>query len=198
MNTEYLNQLLQMAREGGEIEQLQYDLQNASTTLALQDAMKRLFNVVTLLTYHILHEAISRQVSAPRQAPVEQIPAPAPVQPQQCLQPQLNMHSNFGLPGLPARPPTISQPALSTPSSNGMPGIPPSDVVNVVLTPQGTQVIPPVGAGAPVSLPVNTPVRLNHVMGQPELPPASPGVAQVVVPQGGALTPEVEAALSAR
>jgi hypothetical protein len=45
---------------------------------------------------------------------------------------------------------------------------------------------------------VNTPVRLSHVTRQPELPPASPGVAQVVVPQGGAITPEVEAALSAR
>ena len=195
MNTEYLKQLLQMAQEGGEISQLQYDLQNASTTLALQDAMKRLFNVVTMATYHIIHDAIDRQSSLPRQAPVEQAQAPAPVQPQQYLQPQLNMHSNFGLPG---RPPTISQPALSTPSSNGMPGIPPSDVVNVVLTPQGTQVIPPVGSGAPVTLPVNTPVRLNHVMGQPELPPASPGVAQVIVPQGGAITPEVEAALAGR
>ena len=196
MTTEYLPHLIQLAQVGGELSSIQYDLQNASTALALQDAVKRLFNVVSILLYHSIHDAVQRE-GVPSAEPVRQ-PAPAPVQQAPALSPQASMHSSFGLPGLPSRPPIISQPGLAPTSSNGMPGIAPSDVANVVITPQGTQVIPPAGAGMPVTLPPNVAVDLAHMGGKPELPPAPPGVAQVVVPAGGAVTPELAAALAAR
>ena len=196
MPTEFLPHLIQLAQVGGELASIQNDLQNASTTLALQDVVKRLFNVVSLHLYHSIHDAVDRE-RQPAAEPVRQ-PAPAPVQQAPALSPQASMHSNFGLPGLPTRPPIISQPGLAPTSSNGMPGIAPSDVANVVITPQGTQVIPPAGAGTPITLPPNVAVDLAHMGGRPELPPAPPGVAQVVVPPGGAVTPDLAAALASR
>jgi hypothetical protein len=201
MTTAYYSHLVQLAQVGGELASIQNDLQNASTTLALQDVVKRLFNVESLHLYHSIHDTAGRMgdQTAQPQAPVEPVRAVAPVQQAPALSPQSSMHSNFGLPGLPSRPPIISQPGLAPPSSSGgMPGIAPSDVANVVITPQGTQVIPPAGTGAPITLPPNTAVDLAHMGGKPELPPAPPGVAQVVVPQGGAVTPELAAALAAR
>jgi hypothetical protein len=196
MSTEFLPHLIQLAQVGGELASIQNDLQNASTTLALQDVVKRLFNVVSLHLYHSIHDAVNRE--GPQAAEPVRQPVPAPVQQAPALSPQSSMHSNFGLPGLPSRPPTISQPGLAPASANGMPGIAPSDVANVVITPQGTQVIPAAGTGVPITLPPNTAVDLAHMGGRPELPPAPPGVAQVVVPAGGAVTPELAAALAAR
>ena len=196
MSTEFLPHLIQLAQVGGELASIQNDLQNASTTLALQDVVKRLFNVVSLHLYHSIHDAVGRE-GPPAAEPVRQ-PAPAPVQQAPALSPQASMHSSFGLPGLPTRPPIISQPGLAPAAANGMPGIAPSDVANVVITPQGTQVIPPAGAGTPITLPPNVAVDLAHMGGRPELPPAPPGVAQVVVPAGGAVTPDLAAALAAR
>ena len=201
MTTEYLPHLIQLAQVGGELASIQHDLQNASTTLALQDVVKRLFNVVSLHLYHSIHDAVDRtnaQGPAHPQAAAEPVYVPAPVQQAPALSPQASMHSSFGLPNLLARPPIISQPGLAPTSSNGMPGITASDVPNVEITPQGTRVIPPTGAGAPITLPPNVAVDLTHMAGRLELPPAPPGVAQVVVPQGGAVTPELAAALAAR
>jgi hypothetical protein len=197
MTTEYLPHLIQLAQVGGELASIQNDLQNASTTLALQDVVKRLFNVVSLHLYHSIHDSVNRMNGQPAVEPVQQ-PAPVAVQQAPALSPQSNMHSSFGLPGLPTRPPAISQPGLAPASSNGMPGITASDVANVVITPQGTQVIPAAGTGAPITLPPNTAVDLAHMGGRPELPPAPPGVVQVVVPQGGAVTPDLAAALASR
>ena len=196
MSTEVRPHLIQVAHVGGELASIQNALQNASTTLALQDVVKRLFNVVSLHLYHSIHDAVNRE--SPQAAEPIRQPAPAPVQQAPALSPQSSMHSNFGLPGLPTRPPTITQPGLAPTSANGMPGIAPSDVANVVITPQGTQVIPAAGTGMPITLPPNTAVDLAHMGGRPELPPAPPGVAQVVVPAGGAVTPELAAALAAR
>ena len=198
MPTEFLPPLIQLAQVGGELASIQNDLQNASTTLALQDVVKRLFNVVSLHLYHSIHDSVNRD-GQPAAEPIRQpAPAPAPAQQAPALSPQASMHSNFGLPSLPTRPPIISQPGLAPASANGMPGIAPSDVANVVITPQGTQVIPAAGTGSPITLPPNVAVDLAHMSGQPVLPPAPPGVAQVVVPQGGAVTPELAAALAAR
>ena len=66
-------------------------------------------------------------------------------------------------------------------------------MAEVVITPQGTRVIPPVG-GQAVTLPPGSAVDLVG-MGRPVPPPAPPGVAQVVLPPGGVLTPEAAAAL---
>jgi hypothetical protein len=198
MTTEYLPHLVNYAQVGGELGQLQNDLQNASTPLALQDVVKRMFNILSVLMYHSIYDAVGRMPGGqmPQQPAAEPVRAPAPAP---ALAPQSPMHSNFGLPGLP-RPPLISQPGLApAASSGGMPGIAPSDVANVVITPQGTQVIPPAGTGTPpISLPPNTAVDLAHMTGRPELPPAPPGVAQVVLPPGGALPADVAAALANR
>ena len=196
MSTEFLPHLIQLAQVGGELASIQNDLQNASTTLALQDVVKRLFNVVSLHLYHSIHDAVNRE--GPQVAEPVRQPAPAPVQQAPALSPQASMHSSFGLPGLPTRPPVISQPGLTPASNSGMPGITASDVANVVITPQGTQVIPAAGTGAPITLPPNTAVDLAHMSGRPELPPAPPGVAQVVLPSGGGFTPELAAALASR
>ena len=197
MTTEYLPHLIQLAQVDGELASIQHDLQNASTTLSLQDVVKRLFNVVSLHLYHSIHDSVNR-MNAQQQPVAEPIQAPAPAQAAPSLSPQSNMHSSFGLPGLPTRPPAISQPGLTPASSSGMPGITASDVANVVITPQGTQVIPAAGTGAPITLPPNTAVDLAHMSGRPELPPAPPGVAQVVLPSGGGFTPELAAALASR
>ena len=193
MTTEFLPQLIQLAQVGGELASIQNDLQNASTTLALQDVVKRLFNVVSLHLYHSIHDSLNQQGAVPQQPAAE--PVRAPVTVQSSLSPQSAIHSNFGLPGL-SRLPSISQPGLAPAASNGMPGITPSDVATVVITPQGTQVIPVAGTGAPITLPPNVAVDLTHMTGRPELPPAPPGVAQVVVPPS--ISPEVAAALAAR
>jgi hypothetical protein len=195
MPTEFLPHLIQLAQVGGELASIQNDLQNASTTLALQDVVKRLFNVVSIQLYHSIHDAAGREGPQANEPVRQPSPVPAPVQ-APALSPQASMHSSFGLPGLPSRPPIIQQPGLAPASSNGMPGITASDVANVVITPQGTQVIPPAGTGSPITLPPNTAVGLAHMTGQPELPPAPPGVAQVVVPPS--ISPEVAAALAAR
>ena len=198
MTTEYFPHLVKFAQVGGELGQLQNDLQNASTPLALQDCVKRLFNILSILMYHSIYDTVGRMPGGQMpQHPIAeptQAPAPAPA-----LAPQSPMHSNFGLAGLP-RPPLISQSGLPPAASpGGMPGITPSDVANVVITPQGTQVIPPAGTGTtPITLPPNTAVSLAHMTGQPELPPAPPGVAQVVLPPGGALPADVASALANR
>ena len=196
MSTPYFQQLVNLAQVGGELSSIQYDLQQASTSLALQDVVKRLFNVVSVTLYHVIHDTAARmpELKSPQpQAEPVQAPAPAPG-----LAPQSPMHSSFGLPNLGA-PPSISHANLAPPASaSGMPGIAPSDVATVVITPQGTQVIPPAGAGTPITLPPNVAVDLTHMSGKPELPPAPPGVAQVVLPQGGALPPDVATALASR
>ena len=199
MSTPYFKQLITMAQVGGELSSIQYDLQQASTALALQDVVKRLFNVVSYMLYHVIHDTAARMPEQVSPQAIEPVRSPAPPP---SLAPQSPMHSSFGLPGLglPGQPPTISQPGLAPPvSTTGMPGIAPSNVANVVITPQGTQVIPQAGSGlAPVTLPPNTAVDLAHMTGNPELTPAPPGVAQVVLPPGGALPPDVAAALASR
>ena len=202
MTTPYFPTLVNLAQVGGEVASIQNDLQQASTTLALQDVVKRLFNVVSYTLYHVIYDTDARMselASGQPQPIVKPVRAPAPPP---TLAPQSLMHSSFSLPslGFPGLPPTISQPNLAPPASaSGMPGIAPSDVANVVITPQGTQVIPPAGAGgAPITLPPNVAVNLAHMTGKPELPPAPPGVAQVVLPPGGDLPPDVATALASR
>ena len=95
-------------------------------------------------------------------------------------------------------PPIITQPTLSPPQAPEIPDITASDVPQVVVTPTGTRVIPPRGTGPAVMLPPGVAVDLTHLPSRPEPPAAPPGVAQVVLPPGGALSPEAAAALAAR
>ena len=77
MSTEFLPHLIQLAHVGGELASIQNDLQNASTTLALQDVVKRLFNVVSLHLYHSIHDAVNRespQAAEPIRQPATESP----------------------------------------------------------------------------------------------------------------------------
>ena len=69
-------------------------------------------------------------------------------------------------------------------------------VTNVVITPHGTRVIAPTGAST--VLPAGEAVDLAASTGRPIVPPAPPGVDNIVLPPGGGLTPDVVAALVSR
>jgi hypothetical protein len=192
MPTPYYPSLIQTIQaDTGEIAQLQYDIQNAPP--AMREISTKLFNVLTKLTYHsvALTEELLRlnvlQRSQPAPARAAQAPAAQPVQ--QTVSP------------FPA-PPLLSMPNMSSPSASAgnspLDNIIPCDVAQVVITATGTRVIPPAGAAAaPVVLPPNTPVDLSR-MQAPVPPPAPSGATQVVLPPGGALPPDVQAALAAR
>jgi hypothetical protein len=192
MPTPYYTMLLRTLQPEGEIPQLQYDIQNSPP--AMKDITTKLFNLVTTLTYHCvaLTEELLR-LNVLRRTPAS--PAQSPqASPQARVAPQT-------LSPFPA-PPTISLPHQTSPSA--VPGAAPSDfapcdVAQVVMTPQGSRVIPPAGSGAaPVVLPPHVPVNLAPVQAPPAPTPAVDGSAQVVLPRGGSLPPEVQAALDSR
>ena len=186
MPTPYHQQLIQLVQPGGELDQLQHDVENASTALAQRETNQRMYNVTSLLLYHcvFLTEELIRAKIVPQHQPTVPTPslAPAPAP------------AARAYPAFPA-PPSIAM--LRPAPSQGVPGnneITPSDVPQVVITPEGTRVIPPAGSGAAaVVLPPNTPVHLDQVGATPANPP--PGI---VVPQGGIVTPELAAALASR
>lgn len=187
MPTPYYQQLIQLVQPGGELEQLQHNVENASTALAQRETNQRMFNLNANLIYHCiaLTEELVRRGILPRGQQAVPAPAPVPAPP-----PAAPAYSPF-----PA-PPSIAMLRPSAPSApSGFPGtneISATDVPQVVITPSGTKVIPPAGSGAaPVVVPPNTPVRLD------QLTPASPPLG-AVLPQGGVMTPELEAALGTR
>lgn len=185
MPNPYYVSLAQLVQPGGDLEQLQHDVENASTALAQRETNQRMFNLVATLLYHniVLTEELVKQGILKRNRPAS--PAPTPVA---APAPAAPSYPSFPL------PPSISLPRLSAPA--GLPGtneISPSDVPQVVITPGGTKVIPPVGSStAPVVLPPNTHVHLDQVGGPPSPPPG------VVIPQGGIVPPELAAALASR
>lgn len=189
MPTPYYQQLIELVQAGGELEQLQHDVENASTALAQRETNQRMFNLTANLIYHCvsLTEELVRRGVLQRSQPATPAPAPAPV-----LAPVAAAPAYAAFPS----PPAIAMLRPSAPAS--LPGtneITPSDVPQVVITPGGTRVIPPAGSGvAPVVAPPYTPVRLDQVSGSPLAAPP-PGI---VVPQGGIVTPELAAALSSR
>lgn len=187
MPTPYYQQLVQLVQPGGELEQLQYDVAYASTALAQRETNQRMFNMNANLIYHCiaLTEELVRHGVLPRGQQAAPPPAP-PLAPA----PAVPAHSPF------PSPPSISMRLPSGPSTYaGAPGtneISPTDVPQVVITPDGTRVIPPAGSSAsPVVVPPNTPVRLD------QMAPASPPPG-AVLPQGGIVTPELAAALASR
>ena len=54
MPTPYYQQLVQLVQPGGELEQLQYDVANASTALAQRETNQRMFNLNANLIYHCI------------------------------------------------------------------------------------------------------------------------------------------------
>lgn len=189
MSSPYLPQLIQIAQQ--ELPAIQYDLTNASTLYTLQAAAQRMHNVLAYLTHHCIMASQPaqafvappvQQVQQPvYQQPVYQAPAPAPVL---NYSPHLAPPMAAPLPGFGVQSPPVQA----------------SQVTEVILTPQGTKVIPPGGIGATVNLPPGSHADASFGRAAPVTPPFTPQapVGDVMLPQGGAMTPEVAAALGAR
>jgi hypothetical protein len=161
--------LAELIRMQGELPQLQYDFQNASTTFALQAACQRMFNITSYLTHfttdlalEILKERQGPSATAEFTKPKEEIQAPpaAPAlgpatQPVRVLSPiHTTPEANDEL------PPSITQTSLGDPtpvasaqsveaSIQGKPG-----ETSVFIGSQGTVVIPP--SGRKIELPAGT------------------------------------------
>ena len=192
MSTQYLRELVQHAQV--EMPLLNNDLQNASTLYALQAATQRMYNLMGYMLHHMIHAAYEANAGQPMPAPAPApvpVPAPAPA--------PATMPMTYGVGGLPSLPPPnmISQPVPTAPTIPGMPDITVQPgVANVIITPQGTRVIAPSGAATVV--PQGQAVDLAATSGHVEVPQAPPGVANIVLPPGGGLTPEALAALENR
>jgi hypothetical protein len=191
MSKQYLRELVDFAQR--EIPLLNYDFQNASTHMTLQAATQRLFNVTTYMLHHLIHAAYE-EGGTPAAAPA---PAPAPVAPPVRVAPPAPVApSPAGFPRLPS-PSPISQPAANATAVEGYPEatVQPG-VTNVIITAQGTRVVAPSGAASVV--PPGEHVSLEASLGIPPQPLDEPGVATVVLPPGGGMSPDVLAALSGR
>jgi hypothetical protein len=188
MSQKYLKELIQYAQV--EIPLLKYAFQNASTHYALQEACQKQFGLITYMLHHVILSAYDGAPAAPPPpAPVVVAPPPPP--------PPAPRQSPSGhLPTLPD-PAMIEQPSIAPTQMAGMaevnivPG-----TTNVIITPQGTRVIAPTGAAT--VLPAGEAVDLAASTGHPEVPPAPPGVENIVLPPGGGMTPDVAAALESR
>jgi len=204
-NGKYLRDLVDIARR--EIPALEYDIQNASTPLALRPSVEKMFSILRTMLYQLIELAYSpsSQPTAPATAaasPIAPAPAPKPIAPavpvsRPVAQPARPATSSdallSSLPPLPSSSPSVPQ---GHPTIPGAPE-PQAGVTNVTITPQGTHVVAPTGARS--QLPPGVPVDLTASTGAPpELPEAEPGVTQVILPPGGGMSPEVAQALAAR
>jgi hypothetical protein len=186
MSQKYLPELIAFAQRT--IPELEYSFRNASTHYALQEACQKQFGILTYMLHHLIHAATEDEdvgSATPRNASPEA----------EILGPVRNASPRaVSLP----LPHPISQPALAP--SAGIDGAPAVDVqpgvTNVIITPQGTRVVAP--SGAATVLPPGEHVSLEAASGIPTLPDAPPGVAQVILPPGGGMSPEVLAALGHR
>jgi hypothetical protein len=207
MPSPHLRELIRIARE--DMKGLQYDVQNASHPLALRPICERMFEIMGLLLHHVIIESVENiqppQVTTavppappPRTAPAPAAPvpvAPVPVALPRPARPVANPVADaLGLPP----PPSFAQPTPAIPAVPGMPSAQAQPgVANVFLTTQGTEVV--AATGAKTVLPAGAAVDLAASAGlPPEPPPAPPGVEQVILPPGGGMTPEMEAALAGR
>jgi hypothetical protein len=204
--SQYLQLLIQIAQE---MPGLQYDIEHASTPLAMMPLMGKLCQNVTLILHHVIIDSVERGgavVQRPAAAPAAPAPQAAPPPPRhtvpvptpiaQSLPPHLPPQRPVSLPYLPP-PVPLASPALPAPPSvvADIPAAP--GTVNVVITPQGTSVTTPQGVQS--RLPPGAPVPLELAADLPaEPPPAPDGTVQVILPRGGAMPPDVLAALSSR
>ena len=191
MSQKYLQELVQFAQT--EIPLLKYDFQNASTHMTLQAATQRLFNLTTYMLHNIIHAAYEDSCMVTTYPAAQPVPAAPPAPPPP---PVIAAAPHKRMPHLP-NPAMIEQPS---PAPEQIPGtnevcITPG-MTNVVITPHGTRVIAPSGVATVV--PPGEAVSLDATTGRPEVPPAPPGVDNVVLPPGGAFTPEIAAALGSR
>ena len=177
MPSPYLNNLIQIAKE--ELPLLQYDIEHASTIFTLQATCKRMHDILAYLTHHVIlsDPAVAQHTrSLQPSKPIQETAEPTGHPPAQNYYPHLA--------------PAISPIAHHVPNGNlppiGQQIVQSSNVVEVVMTKGQTKVIPPKGIPiiAPAGVPVDT-TTLGHG-------------ADVVLPQGGQMTPELMAALQNR
>lgn len=194
-SSKYFNDLIQIARD--RMPSLEYSIQNGSTVLALRECVSDLYKIVGIMLHHQIQETAERLSAG--QKPIAPAPAPAVVPvirpaPPRPVSPSGTLEALIE--SLP--PPPGSASSQSSSASLPIPGMPNVDiqpgVTNVTITSTGTHVVSPTGTRT--VLPPNTPVDL--AASAPELPPAPPGVEQVVLPPGGRMSPELEAALAGR
>lgn len=182
--SKYLPELVRIAKT--DMPNLQYTVQNASTTLALREAVENLFRITWTILAHVIEDGIAQaKTSRGPIAPAPTTPTPAPA-PATVVSPRVNPSEVLDdlVSSLPP-PPNLNPLRRGVTNVEVQPGVPNVDiqpgVTNVVITSQGTQVIAPTGARA--VLPPGSPVDLATSSGAaPELPPAPPGVEQVVLP----------------
>ena len=192
MSSPHLPELIRIYKE--ELPEIQSRVENASTHMTLWPATKKLFNLTALLLRHVILESYDKV------SPGEfiHVPPPAPPPPPALL--DTRAHAPTFPPGLALPPPPmIDQPGAAPAVLSNQPNMPDIDPgkVNVFITANGTKVIPPVG-GPAVTLPPGQAVDLPELLAPPVPPPAPPGVAQVILPPGGGMSPDVAAALANR
>jgi hypothetical protein len=214
MPSPHLNELIRFARE--EMPLLAHDMENASTIFALQACCKRLHTVTNYLLHHIVMSdpsvvaaaaaataatAAQRAQTLPPPPPgfryarsaegqlffVPTSPAPAAMPAQTVGHPPATEHFPSQGPAVTYSPPPGGLPPLAAPIVP-----PPPNVAEVFVTPQATRVKLP-GSTEAVTVPPGETVDVAGMM----QPTVGHGAA-VMLPEGGAMTPEVMAALAAR
>lgn len=192
MSSPHLPELIRIYKE--ELPEIQSRVENASTHMTLWPATKKLFNLTALLLRHVILESYDKV------SPGEFIHVPPPAPPPPPAPLDTRAHAPTFPPGLALPPPPmIDQPGAAPAVLSNQPNMPDIDPgkVNVFITANGTKVIPPVG-GPAVTLPPGQAVDLPELLAPPVPPPAPPGVAQVILPPGGGMSPDVAAALASR
>lgn len=193
MASPYLNHLIHIAKT--ELPQLTHDITNSSTIYTVQDAAKRLLNIVTYLVHHVVlsdPSVAAAQAAAARAAatptlppppagfryvrggdgkiymesiPVSAVPAAVPVGHAPATD---HFPSQAHTQPAPMPPPAFGLPPLSQPGAAPADGA--SPVMEVTITPQGSRVAVP---GHPVMVaPPGTPIDAAALTG-PRYPGAS-------------------------
>lgn len=192
----HLPKLVQFAQE---LPTLQNDIQSAGTSpYQLREVCERM---LTILGY-LLHDRILDAYAAPAPpiastSPAPKTPAAAPIPTSRPVLAPLAPRLPPGMPRLPPPPDVIV--AAPRPILQNLPGDVPIQpgITNAFVTAGGTTVIAP--NGARTTLPPGEAVPLTVSAGiPPELPEAPEGGVNVVLPPGGGMTPELEAALAGR
>jgi hypothetical protein len=208
--SKHLPKLIKIAQE--ELPTLHNDALNATGPYQLREVVVNLVKIVTYVVQDIILDAYAAktQPSQPSTVPPPLAPSPTrqlPVArpfpfPPQVASPQILSHPSPqpapGLPRLPP-PPDVAQPVPVAAAPASIPGDVPIQpgVTNVIITSQGTTAIDP--RGQRTTLPPGEAVPIEATAGIPPVPPEAPeGVAQVVLPPGGGMTPELLEALGNR
>lgn len=192
MSSPHLPELIRIYRE--DLPEIQSRVENASTHMTLWPATKKLFNLTALLLRHVILESYDKV------SPAELVPAAPPAPPA----PPAPLPMRAYAPAFPAGlalppPPLIDQPGTAPVALSNQPNMPDiePDKTNVFITANGTKVIPPAGRPT-MTLPPGQPIDIPSLLAPPVPPPAPPGVAQVILPPGGGMSPDVAAALAGR